>query len=64
MSFSSDIKQELNKANSLANKENVKFELIGYFISANISVVNISIHDKGGDFFRMKLFFDFTCHPA
>ena len=39
MSFSSDIKQELNKANSLANKENVKFELIGYFISANISVV-------------------------
>ena len=39
MSFSSDIKQELNKANSLANKENVKFELIGYFISANTSVV-------------------------
>ena len=39
MSFSSDIKQELNKANSLANKGNVKFELIGYFISANTSVV-------------------------
>lgn len=38
MSFSSDIKQELNKTNSLANKENVKFELIGYFISANTSV--------------------------
>ena len=28
MSFSSDIKQELNKTNSLVNKENVKFELI------------------------------------
>lgn len=39
MSFSSDIKQELNKANSLSNKENVKFELIGYCISGNTSVV-------------------------
>ena len=39
MSFSSDIKQELNKTNSLANKENVKFELTGYFISANTSVI-------------------------
>ena len=39
MSFSSDIKQELNKANSLVNKENVKFELMGYLISANTSIV-------------------------
>ena len=39
MSFSSDIKQELNKANSLANKENVKFELIGYCISGNIDLI-------------------------
>ncbi len=39
MSFSSDIKQELNKTNSLVNKENVKFELIGYLISANTSVI-------------------------
>ena len=39
MSFSSDIKQELNKTNSLANKENVKFELIGYVISGNTTVV-------------------------
>ena len=38
MSFSSDIKQELNKTNSLVNKENVKLELIGYLISANTSV--------------------------
>ncbi len=39
MSFSSDIKQELNKTNSLANKENVKFELIGYVVSGNTTVV-------------------------
>ena len=39
MSFSSDIKQELNKSNSLVNKENVKFELMGYLISANTSIV-------------------------
>ena len=28
MSFSSDIKQELNKTNNLANKELVKYELV------------------------------------
>ena len=39
MSFSSDIKQELNKTNSLTNKENVKFELIGYVVSGNTTVV-------------------------
>ncbi len=39
MSFSSDIKQELNKANSLVNKENVKFELMGYCISGNTDVI-------------------------
>ena len=39
MSFSSDIKQELNKTNSLVNKENVKFELIGYCVSGNVDVI-------------------------
>ena len=39
MSFSSDIKQELNKTNSLVNKENVKFELMGYCISGNADVI-------------------------
>lgn len=39
MSFSSNIKQELNKSNYLVNKEFVKFELIGYTMSANISVI-------------------------
>ena len=36
MSFSSEIKQELNKTSNLANKEIVKYELIGYLISGNI----------------------------
>ena len=39
VSFSKDIKEELSKLNTLANKENVKFELIGYFISNNTSIV-------------------------
>ena len=39
MSFSSNIKQELKKTNSLANKENVKFELMGYCISGNTDVI-------------------------
>lgn len=36
MSFSSEIKQELNKTSNLANKEQVKYELIGYLNSGNI----------------------------
>lgn len=40
MSFSSEIKQELNKNNKLANKEIVKYELIGYLISGNIEIAN------------------------
>lgn len=40
MSFSSEIKQELNKNNKLANKETVKYELIGYLISGNIDNLN------------------------
>ncbi len=40
MSFSSNIKQELNKNNNLSNKEIVKNELIGYFISGNTSIIN------------------------
>lgn len=37
MSFSSDIKQELNKNSNLANKDIVKQELIGYLLSGNTS---------------------------
>lgn len=43
MSFSSDIKQELNKNSNLANKKIVKYELIGYLISGNTSVSNKKI---------------------
>lgn len=38
MSFSSEVKQELNKNSKLVNKEQVKNELIGYLISGNIEV--------------------------
>ena len=38
MSFSSDIKQELNNTKTLANKELVKYELMGYLISGNINI--------------------------
>jgi DNA-binding transcriptional regulator WhiA len=40
MSFSYDIKQELNKNSNLANKEIVKYELTGYFISGNTNIIN------------------------
>ncbi len=40
MSFSSEIKQELNKNSNLSNKEIVKNELIGYLISGNTNIVN------------------------
>ena len=43
MSFSSDIKQELNKSSNLANKELVKYELIGYLISGNTSITKRKI---------------------
>ena len=40
MSFSSYIKQELNKNSNLANKNIVRQELVGYLISGNINIVN------------------------
>ena len=39
MSFSTNVKQELNKNNNLANKELVKYELIGYLISSNMTII-------------------------
>ena len=38
MSFSSEIKQELNNLKNLSNKEIVKYELIGYLLSGNINI--------------------------
>ena len=43
MSFSSEIKQELNKNTKLSNKELVKHELIGYLISGNIDMLERNI---------------------
>lgn len=43
MSFSSDVKEELSKLTTLAKKEIVKAELIGYFCSANIRILGDSI---------------------
>lgn len=37
MSFSTEIKKELSQINNLAKKEQVKYELLGYFFSDNIS---------------------------
>ena len=39
MSFSSDLKEELSKISNLNKKDEVKYELIGYLISKNASVV-------------------------
>ena len=43
MSFSSDLKEELSKRNNLSNKEEVKYELIGYLISKNTTIVKTNI---------------------
>lgn len=40
MSFSSEIKQELNKTSNLVDKQMVKFELMGYLISGNVYIAN------------------------
>ena len=37
MSFSSELKEEISKTENLANKEAVKYELMGYLITSNIS---------------------------
>lgn len=46
MSFSSEIKKELNKTSSLSNKNLVKFELLGYLISGNIDLNNTKKRNK------------------
>ena len=37
MSFSTELKEELSKTENLANKDAVKYELLGYLISSNIT---------------------------
>lgn len=43
MSFSSELKEELSKINNLAKKEEVKYELVGYLISKNASIIKNNI---------------------
>lgn len=43
MSFSSDLKEELSKINNLKRKDEVRFELIGYLISKNASILKNNI---------------------
>ena len=43
MSFSSELKQELSKINNLSNKEQVKYELIGYLLTNHVIVQNRNI---------------------
>ena len=43
MSFSSNLKEELSKTNNLAKKEEVKYELVGYLISKNASIIKNNI---------------------
>lgn len=43
MSFSSDLKEELSKINNLAKKDEIRYELIGYLISRNATVVKNNI---------------------
>ena len=43
MSFSSDLKEELSKINNLKRKDEVRFELIGYLISKNASVLKNNV---------------------
>ena len=44
MSFSSDVKEELSKMSNLANKEAVKFELLGYMLTTNITLEGKNIN--------------------
>ena len=37
MSFSTELKEEISKTENLSNKEAVKYELLGYLISSNIT---------------------------
>ena len=43
MSFSSDLKEELSKINNLTKKEELKYELSGYLISKNASIIKNNI---------------------
>ena len=43
MSFSSEVKEELSKISNLSNKEAVKYEFMGYFLTSNFVVTKKDI---------------------
>lgn len=43
MSFSAEVKEELSKITNLANKDEVKAELLGYLLTSNISIENTQV---------------------
>lgn len=56
MSFSSEVKQNLSKMTNLANKESVKYELIGYLISNNTTYKNGRIMYKTENQYNINRF--------
>ena len=43
MTFSQEVKEELSKLNNLANKEELKYEFLGYMSSDNTIIENKAI---------------------
>ena len=56
MSFSSDLKEELSKKNNLANKGEVKWELIGYLVSNNITFYKNTLKYKTENEYNINRF--------
>ncbi|MBQ2938598.1 MAG: DNA-binding protein WhiA [Clostridia bacterium] len=56
MSFSSDLKEELSKINNLAKKNEVKYELVGYLISKNASILKSNIRYATGSEYNINRF--------
>ena len=56
MSFSSNVKEELSKINNLAKKDEVKYELVGYLISKNASIIKNNIRYATGSEYNINRF--------
>lgn len=56
MSFSTELKEELSKIENLPNKDAVKFELIGYLISSNVSEFKNKIKYKTENEYNINRF--------
>lgn len=46
MSFSSDVKKEIGSISNLAKKEQIKYELIGYLITSNTTIIKNRMKEK------------------